>query len=349
MNILAPLKYGADMARSRIRRAPHLSQVFLYLTYRCNLRCIYCDNPAGKTAELSTKEWHSVIEQMAGLGCRRVTVLGGEPLLRPDISEIIQHIRDQGMSCVLTSNGLLVPKMIEELLELNTLVLSLDAAGSANDEVRGEGAFDAVIEAIRAAKKAGIPVKINAVLSAITAPFLQEMLTFVEKYDLGITFNTLRTGSFHLRKRALDIKDSDERIREIHTELAALAKSNHRILFSPHTYRYISHWPDFARERYAARNAPLNDVIVRGGPSCQAGRFYMSIGPQGTAFPCVITAGEINGGNVVKDGIVSCWEKLQIHDCVACSAPCLVELNYLFSLKLPVVFRFMKRFLYRFS
>ena len=61
----------------------------LYLTHRCNLRCLYCSSPYRNTPELGTPEWRTVIDQLAVLGCRRVGILGGEPLLRPDLGEII--------------------------------------------------------------------------------------------------------------------------------------------------------------------------------------------------------------------------------------------------------------------
>jgi hypothetical protein len=84
-------------------------------------------------------EWRSVIDQLAQLGCRRVGILGGEPLLRSDVGALFDHVRARGMACVLTSNGLMVPRRIEKLRGLNTLVLSLDAPGPADDAQRGAG------------------------------------------------------------------------------------------------------------------------------------------------------------------------------------------------------------------
>src|SRR5205085_5555039 len=103
------------------------------------------------------------------LGCRRVTFLGGEPLLRADLADLIAAARERGLRTVVTSNGLLVPRRIETLRSVDTLVLSLDAPGPANDAVRGEGVFDAVEAALDCARRLGIPVKLNAVLSAVTA------------------------------------------------------------------------------------------------------------------------------------------------------------------------------------
>jgi MoaA/NifB/PqqE/SkfB family radical SAM enzyme len=90
----------------------------------------------------------------------------------------------------LATNGILVPKMIQILRPLQTLVISLDAAGPANDEVRGQGVFAAVERAVIAAGEAQIPVKLNAVLSAGTASELEGLLRFVASHDLALTITS---------------------------------------------------------------------------------------------------------------------------------------------------------------
>src|SRR5512143_205914 len=114
---------GARLLAARLGGTAPLLSTVIYPTHRCNLRCTYCNSPFMKTAELTTDEWCSTIDALAGLGCRRVAILGGEPLLRTDIGEIIARVRARGMACVLTSNGVLVPRHIERLRRLNTLIL----------------------------------------------------------------------------------------------------------------------------------------------------------------------------------------------------------------------------------
>ena len=192
------LRSAARLVASRVRGAPVLVKASLYPTSRCNLRCTYCSSPYRRTDELSTTQWLAVIDELAGLGCRRILVLGGEPLMRKDVPELLEHAHRLGLACVLTSNGVLVPRMIERLHMLDTLVLSLDAPGPANDAVRGEGVFDAVRAAIAAAKAHRIPVKLNAVMSAVTAPFLDDLLAFAAGHELHVTVNVMRSGAADL-------------------------------------------------------------------------------------------------------------------------------------------------------
>ena len=213
-----------------------------------------------------------MVDELADLGCRRITILGGEPLLRPDVPDIIARVRARGMSCVLTSNGLLVAKRIDELRSLNTLVLSLDAMGAANDAVRGTGVYAGVEKAVQAAKNAGIPVKINAVLLATTAPALDELLAFVAEQDLHITLNVMRSGDPERWHKADAIKAEDAEIQRTLRRLAALSKRNPRILFSDTTFEYASRWGDYGRERGRSRRCS------GGRPTC-ASRPAMSGGP----------------------------------------------------------------------
>lgn len=347
MRLINTLRYASRMLRSRLRGEPSLLLAKLYPTHRCNLRCTYCSSPYLKTPELTTEQWLSVVDQLADLGCRRVTILGGEPLVRWDVPEIIERVRERGMACTLTSNGVLVKRRIDDLRRLNLLTLSLDAVGEANDAVRGDGVFDAVQEAIGAARGVGLPVKINAVLSAKTAPMLDELLEFIEEFDLHLTVNIMRSEAPDLWHEAASIKAEDEEIRKTLQRLAGLARTNPRLTFSEATYRFGARWDDYSRDRYEADELAPDDPLLLDGPRCQAGRYYLTINPDGTTYPCVMTVGRIPGGNVATDGVEAAWRRLHGHRCVTCYSPCLVEQNYLFSLKPRVVGGFVARHMWQ--
>lgn len=347
--IRGALDAGLRLLGGRLRGTPALVGASLYVTQRCNLRCTYCSSPLRHTPELTTAQWGAVLDELADLGCRRLAILGGEPLLRADLAELIGHARALGLRCVLTSNGLLVPRRIDALRQLDTLVLSLDAPGAANDAVRGDGVFAAVEAAIAAAKRQRLPVKLNAVLSATTAPSLDDLLAFVERHDLHLTINVVRSGAPDLWNNAARIKPDDAEIRRLLERLAVLAHSNPRLLFSPTTYRYAAAWRDYGRDRFEADELSADDPRRRNGPRCQAGRAYLHIDADGTVYPCTLTFGRIVGGNAVTDGVATAWRRLHDHPCVACFTPCLVEQNFLFSLRPAVLQHAVQRHLTRFA
>jgi MoaA/NifB/PqqE/SkfB family radical SAM enzyme len=340
---------AVQVLTSRLRGAAALVGANLYITQRCNLRCVYCSSPLRRTPELSTAQWQAILDQLAELGCRRLTILGGEPLLRADLAQLIDHARGRGLRTVVTSNGLLVPRRIEALRGIDTLVLSLDAPGPANDAVRGAGVFAAVEAALAAARQHGLRVKLNAVMSAVTAPYLDDLLAFIERHDLYLTVNIVRSGAPDLWKDAAQVKDDDDAIRRLCERLADLARSNPRLLFSPQTYRYAALWGDFAQDRFETDQLAADDPRRRHGPRCHAGRAYISIDADGTVFPCTLTFHRIVGGNAATDGVAAAWRALHEHRCVACYAPCLVEQNFLHSLSPPVLANFALRHLTRFA
>ena len=349
MRLVKILGYSGRMLKGALRDEPLLVIAKIMPTFRCNLRCTYCNLPNLKTPELATEQWLAVIDQLADLGCRRVAISGGEPLVRPDVGEIIARVREQGMSCTMTSNGLLVKRWIDELQLLNSLTLSLDAVGPANDEVRGEGVFDAVKDAIAVAKGVGISVKVNVVPSSKTAHLLDDLLEFIDKQDLYLTVTPMRSGAPDLQYKAASIKSEDEEIRKMLVRLADLTRTNPRLLFSEATYRHAARWRDYSRDRYEADELTSDDPLLRNGPRCHAGRNFLTIAPDGTVYPCGTTLNRIPGGNVITDGVAGAWRKLHGHNCVTCYSPCVVEHNYLFSLKPSVLKNFVLRHLKRFS
>jgi MoaA/NifB/PqqE/SkfB family radical SAM enzyme len=340
---LTGAREAARLLAGRVGGSPALVSAVIYPTHRCNLRCTYCNSPFLKTPELTTEQWLTAIDELRDLGCRRVAFLGGEPLLRADLGLLIERVRNRGMNCVLTSNGTLVPKHIDRLRRLTTLVLSLDAPNEANDEVRGAGVYAGVELAVQAARAAGIPVKLNAVISAVTAPHLDALLTYAEAQDLSLTVNIMRSSGADLYRDAATIKAEDEEIQQVLEKLAVLARVNRRLLFSPRTYRYASRWGSYGLDRIETGEARADDPRVSKGPKCHAGRSYLIINPDGTVFPCPVTVNRIKGGNVATDGVAAAWRSLHDHPCVACFSPCMVEQNHLCSLTPSVMLHFAQR------
>src|SRR5260370_951857 len=88
--------------------APRPYTLVSELTYRCPLRCVYCSNPVDfhrPRAELSSDEWRRVFSQAAELGVMQLHLTGGEPVLRDDLVELIQHARAHDLYTNLITGG----------------------------------------------------------------------------------------------------------------------------------------------------------------------------------------------------------------------------------------------------
>ena len=150
------------------------------VTDRCNLHCIYCSTgltevfPPGSPADdpryLSAAEIGRVTAAMAGLGIRKVRLTGGEPLLRPDLAQIIAAVAQvPGIADIaMTSNGIGLAERAQPLKAagLQRVNISLDSLDNGKfATITGGGKLAPVLKGIKAAVAAGLePVKINVVL-----------------------------------------------------------------------------------------------------------------------------------------------------------------------------------------
>lgn len=334
----------------RLQGRPVLSSIVIQPTLRCNLSCLYCNSSSLAGDELDLESWRDILSEARNLGCRRVAIHGGEPLLRSDIGALIAAVKENGMTSVLTSNGLLVKRFIDVLQGLDTLVLSLDAPNERNDRVRGKGVFEKVCAAIDAARDADIPTKLNAVLSCDTISELDELISFTESHDLYLTVNVVRSGNSSLWREPSRIRPGDGTMREIANRLSLMTRHNSRLLFSRRSYDFTARWPDFSVERIEIRKTEgiWQDVVAR-APKCHAGRAYLVIAPNGDVAPCPLTAGRNSGVNAKQVGLMRAWQSLHQHQCVACYSPCLVEQNFLYSLNPEVMVHHLRRHLAHFA
>ena len=145
------------------------------LTDRCSLRCTYCmpnDFAAWIPNDdlLTTNELLTIIEVAVSQGIDEVRLTGGEPLLRPDIVEIVNRIAGipNAPRLTLTTNGLRLKELAQPLAKagLNRINISLDTLDRDRfKKLTYRDRFDDVIEGLRAAKAAGLfPIKVNSVL-----------------------------------------------------------------------------------------------------------------------------------------------------------------------------------------
>jgi len=71
------------------------------VTFRCNMRCHYCDYWRRSSEEMSLKEIFQMLEECSELGILSYTATGGEPLLREDLPEIFERASDLGLYTIL--------------------------------------------------------------------------------------------------------------------------------------------------------------------------------------------------------------------------------------------------------
>lgn len=162
-----------------------VSNLRISLTPKCNLSCIYCHREGEEDPKdpLSAAEIAEVIRVAAGFGIRSIKFTGGEPLLRPDLTEIIRSV-PEGVESSLTTNGTLLAGLAEDLKQaglrrVNVSIDSLDPATYA--KIAGTDRLSEVMDGIDAALATGLtPVKLNmVVLKGINDHEIDDFLHYV--------------------------------------------------------------------------------------------------------------------------------------------------------------------------
>jgi radical SAM protein len=162
-------------------------------TRACDLSCVHCRaaaQPRRSQFELTTEEGYRLIDDIALLKPRVFVITGGDPLKREDTYDFIEYAKSKGLEPSLTPSAtpLLTDGAISRMKRrgLARLAISLDASrADLHDEFRRvPGSFDLTLNAIRAARREGIPVQINTTVTRRTIDDLPQIVDLLQ--DLGI-------------------------------------------------------------------------------------------------------------------------------------------------------------------
>ena len=169
------------------------------VTDKCNLRCIYCmgekDNNFLKNDEkLTDDEIYRIVKESSKLGIKKVRITGGEPLVRPDLVNLVSKINSiPGIEEIyLTTNGILLADMIDELAVngLKGVNISLDSLNEERfNKLTRLGKLNKVLEAIDKAIALGIKVKLNTVIvNDINKDEIIDFVNLTKEKEIDVRF-----------------------------------------------------------------------------------------------------------------------------------------------------------------
>jgi MoaA/NifB/PqqE/SkfB family radical SAM enzyme len=151
-------------------------QCSLYVTDRCNLDCSYCteyDNSRPHPSLDNLKKW---IRKIRELGTMRIALVGGEPLVHPDIVEIVRYCRELGFATSLTTNGfLLTRKLLAQLEEAGLQVMQISVDRMTPSPITKKS-FKTILPKLDYFKDSKISLHITGVICADTLSESQAVL-----------------------------------------------------------------------------------------------------------------------------------------------------------------------------
>ena len=169
------------------------------LTYACNLQCVHCLSSSGRRdpRELSTQEAKALLDELARLQVFYINIGGGEPMVRRDFFEIIQHSVDIGVGVKFSTNGAFIDAgaaarlAAMDYLDIQISLDGLDAA--TNDAVRGAGSYATARRAMDHLAEAGFgPFKISVVVTRHNVDQLDGFKALADQYGAQLRVTRLR-------------------------------------------------------------------------------------------------------------------------------------------------------------
>ena len=252
---------GTAMAARALASTDHPILAHIIPMRRCNLSCTYCNEYDEVSQPVPTEEMFRRVDKLAELGTSIVTISGGEPLLHPELDDIIAHIRKRGIIAGMITNGyLLVPERIQRLNRAGLEWLQISIDNVTPDEVSKKSlkVLDKKLQNL--AEHAEFHVNINSVVGGGIQHPHDALVIGKRAVELGFTstIGIIHDGSGQ-------VKALTDEEREIYHAVQALEKSS-----------------------FTRVNA-FQDNIAQGLPNqwrCRAGARYLYICENGLVHYC---------------------------------------------------------------
>lgn len=173
------------------------------LTYACPLQCPYCSNPlqlpASRKNELSTEQWLQVMREARKLGAVQLGFSGGEPLLRPDLTELIAAADQMGFYCNLITSAVgLTAEKVSAFKQAGIKHIQISFQGSDQETNALFGGTDSFAHKLAMTKEViaqGIPLGLNFVLHRHNIHQVTDFLNIAE--GLGAEFIELANTQYY--------------------------------------------------------------------------------------------------------------------------------------------------------
>ncbi len=312
MNIQKTLLAGTSLIKNKLfgKRVP--LSVNIALNNKCNFHCAYCDIPTRKQKEMSTKQIFQLVNELKEVGCARIGLTGGEPMLRKDIEDIVNYIKSKGIITSLVSNGFITAKNIGKLKNLDFLALSFDGPRKIHDKNRTKGSYNRLIETIKAAKRNNLSVWTVTVINKDNVRYLNYIVDKAEELGFSCFFQPV-----------FQYPMSGPKVKHIEPSKREFIKGINKLIEYKKQGRPVN-------TSFSCLNFFLNYPKFKPNYNCYAGELFLYIDVNGDIYSCFGMIDAIKPPNFLKEGLA--LNKVKKLSCPGCWCHTYVELNYMFKL-----------------
>lgn len=293
--------------KTKNQRYP-LNTIYFYLTEGCNLQCRHCwitpkyQDETQTYPVLDLNLFQSILKQAKPLGLSWVKLTGGEPLLHPQISKILDLIRTENLRLTVETNGVLcTPELSQKMAACKNsfVAVSLDGANSETHEwVRGvKGCFENTLQGIRNLAQAGFKPQIIMSIMRNNKDQMEPLVHLAESLGAGsVKFNIVqpvaRGEKMHQAGETLSLEELVELGHWVENTLSASSRLS----------IHYSHPPAFR---------PFGKMFGNNGDGCGVCRILGILGvlANGSYALCGIgeTVPELVFGQAASDRLQEVW------------------------------------------
>jgi len=268
------------------------------LTYACNLACTHCLSSSGRRdpKELTTEEALGLIDEIADMQVFYINIGGGEPMIRRDFFQLIEHAVERRVGVKFSTNGTRIDRAAATRLagiDYLDIQVSVDGAdATTNDRVRGAGSYVAARRAMDNLAAANFgPFKISVVMTRESVEQLDEFERLAAGYGAQLRLTRLRPSG-----RGVEVWH------DLHPTLA----QNRQL------YRWLVERPEVLTGDSFFHLSALGDPLD-GLNLCGAGRVVCLIDPVGEVYACpFVIHDEFRAGNVRDGGFATVWTQSEL-------------------------------------
>ena len=315
--LTARLRLPYEILKCKVLNVYKPLVVLLYTNDQCNLACKYCVGnwSARKINDFTMDELKKVIDECKGLGTVHFTIHGGEILLRNDTKEIIDYLKGNGMYVNLVTNGILLPEKIDDVVDVDSLCISLDGREENNDYNRGKGTYKAVMAAIKIAREKKLKFVVHATLTKRSIEDVEYLCEQAKEMNYYQQFSLL-LKPLTARQEDQDLGLTDEEARDTMRKLIELKDKGYPIFTFYPTLRNVINWPfNLSKSRLNRDEIPANADLI----NCYYGKLKISIDADGFAYPCSSLNDSFDALNVKEVGVRKAFDHIiKTNNCEAC-------------------------------
>ncbi len=271
------------------------------ITFACNMRCIHCGTSAGKRRpdELTTDEALGLIDELAGLGTRTLTLSGGEPLMRRDWRDLARRVKHRGMLLHMVTNGYLVTAEIADdmaRLEFDHVGVSFDGTEPTHNYIRQRDDSHAhALQAMDHMREKGVRFCAVSQVSNLNLGELDAMHDTLVQHGCEVWRIQMTTATGRMREQANAVLSLDNYPRLIDKLFELKARGDIRVDVGEN----IGY--------YGCKGTALNEGMPYYG--CYAGTRIAGVESNGDVKGCLSMPEQFVEGNLRSSSFTAIWEK----------------------------------------